>query len=163
MTQKKLFLLIAFLLTGVFLLACFFFRSSFFTYFSLSKSPAKKRPSLTLNNRRIFVEIAKTDTERRQGLSGHPPLTDDAGMLFIFDQPGNYGFWMKEMLFPLDFIFIDGDVVVDLVQNVPFPVSEEDPVTVRAKFPFDKVLEIKAGKGQEMGVEVGDKAVFDLP
>ena len=54
----------------------------------------------------IKVEIADTDAKRELGLSGHAPLSDTQGMLFVFDTPGIYSFWMKDMLFPLDIIWL---------------------------------------------------------
>lgn len=119
---------------------------------------ASSRPSLTLNGHQINLEIADNHTERQQGLSNHPPLTDNEGMLFVFDRPGDYGFWMKDMLFPLDFIYLNGNIVVDLIENVPAPQPGETPATVRAKSSFDKVLEVNAGLIAKIGVKVGDKA-----
>src|SRR5882672_5260542 len=52
---------------------------------------------------------ADTDALRTLGLSGHSPLAADEGMLFIFPAPGEYGFWMKDMLFPLDLVWIAAD------------------------------------------------------
>src|SRR5438094_9545272 len=60
-------------------------------------------PSVT-----VYVEVARTDAEREKGLGGHAPLGQYDGMLFIFDQPAPYAFWMKGMTFPLDMLWIDG-------------------------------------------------------
>lgn len=51
------------------------------------------------------VAIADTDEKRTKGLSGRDNLAQDQGMLFLFDKPGNYPFWMKDMRFPIDIIF----------------------------------------------------------
>ena len=49
----------------------------------------------------INVELALTNEERTQGLSGRGNLEKNEGMLFIFDVPGEYYFWMKDMNFQL--------------------------------------------------------------
>lgn len=57
----------------------------------------------------IIAEIADTKEKRGLGLSGRPALPADGGMLFVFDQPGNYGFWMKDMNFPIDIVWLDAN------------------------------------------------------
>jgi len=116
-----------------------------------------KEPYLVINNHQVLVEIADSPGEITQGLSGRESLAKDRGMLFLFPQPGNYPFWMKEMKFNLDFVFIKGQTVVDLVENVPFPQPGEPPQTVIAKEEFDKVLEVNQGLIKKMELEVGDQ------
>lgn len=54
------------------------------------------------------VEIAASDASRTQGLGDRPtPLTDQAGMLFVFDQERPLNFWMKRTLIPLGIIYFD--------------------------------------------------------
>lgn len=55
----------------------------------------------------LSLEVADTQALRTRGLSGHKPLTKDEGMLFAFPIDGRYGFWMKEMLFPIDIVWLD--------------------------------------------------------
>lgn len=66
------------------------------------------------------VEVADTFASRQLGLMNRPSLPQDAGMLFIFDTPGSYGFWMKNTLIPLDIIWMDETfVVVDTATMTP--------------------------------------------
>lgn len=116
-----------------------------------------KEPYLVINNHQVLVEIADSPGKITQGLSGRESLAKDRGMLFILPQPGNYPFWMKEMKFNLDFVFIKGQTVVDLVENVPFPQPGEPPQTLIAKEVFDKVLEVNQGLIKKMELEVGDQ------
>ena len=51
---------------------------------------------------KIKVELAITPEARAQGLSGRPSLSENEGVLFVFDKPDKYSFWMKNMNFPLD-------------------------------------------------------------
>jgi uncharacterized membrane protein (UPF0127 family) len=106
--------------------------------------------------------VADSPEEITQGLSSRESLAKDRGMLFLFPQPGNYPFWMKEMKFNLDFVFIKDQTVVDLVENVPFPQPGESPQTVIAKEEFDKVLEVNQGKVEEIGIKVGSQVEMFL-
>tara|TARA_Y100000310_G_C20667775_1_gene808567 strand:- start:1958 stop:2371 length:414 start_codon:yes stop_codon:yes gene_type:complete len=73
-----------------------------------------------IDGERIFVEIADSTKEREKGLQSRENLCDSCGMLFVFEEEGNYGFWMKDTLIPLDMIFINSDgVVVKLRHAVP--------------------------------------------
>lgn len=60
-----------------------------------------------LGGEMLLLEIADTDELRAKGLSGHKPLKSGEGMLFIFEQEGIYGFWMKDMNFPIDIAWLD--------------------------------------------------------
>ncbi|HRZ30119.1 MAG TPA: DUF192 domain-containing protein [Candidatus Paceibacterota bacterium] len=62
---------------------------------------------ITIAGKEFKLEIADTNEERQQGLSGRASLPRDTGLLFVFEQPGRYGFWMKEMNFPIDIVWLD--------------------------------------------------------
>lgn len=109
------------------------------------------------------VEIASTDEKRAQGLSGRASLGTDQGMLFLFDQKDYYPFWMKDMLIPLDFVWIDGDKIVDLTANVPPPLANSNYIPrFQSKAPVDKVLEINAGEIAKHSFEIGDTVNITL-
>jgi uncharacterized membrane protein (UPF0127 family) len=110
----------------------------------------------------LAIEIADTDAKRGKGLSLHKPLEDREGMLFLFDKKDTYGFWMKQMLFPLDFIWIDGATVVDLSENIPAPTSidSSDLPIYKPKVPVDKVLEVNAGFISKNGIKLGDTVTY---
>lgn len=125
-------------------------------------SPDKEKPHLVVNGHRIFVEIADSDLKRSQGLSGRNSLPENEGMLFVYDQLGLYSFWMKGMKFNLDFVFIKGQKVVDLVEDVPFPQSGEKPQIIGSSTEFDKVLEINQGMIEKLGLEIGNEIDFSF-
>jgi uncharacterized membrane protein (UPF0127 family) len=78
-----------------------------------------KGPYVIIAGVRLSVEVADTPAERGRGLSGREMLPENSGMLFVFDTPGRYGFWMYGMKFPLDIIWIDERLrVVYFVENV---------------------------------------------
>jgi uncharacterized membrane protein (UPF0127 family) len=68
----------------------------------------------------ITVEVASDDATREQGLMYRDHLADDRGMIFLFPQAGEYPFWMKNTLIPLDMIWIDGEHrIVHIAHDVP--------------------------------------------
>ncbi len=85
-------------------------------------------------------------------------------MLFVFEEPGVYPFWMIEMQFPLDFVWIGADcTVVDLTENVPLPQAGENPGDLpryRPAAPVQYVLEINAGEIESAGIDAGDAVAF---
>jgi uncharacterized membrane protein (UPF0127 family) len=121
-----------------------------------------EEPYVVINNQKIYVEIADSSEEKKQGLSGRESLAEDRGMLFIYPEPGQYSFWMKEMKFNLDFVFINDQKVVDLKEKIPFPKEGEEPQTIRAEAEFDKVLEINQGMIEKLGIKTGDEVVMPL-
>jgi len=73
-----------------------------------------------INSNRINVEVADNFEERAQGLMNRELLPENAGMLFIFENEGNYPFWMMNMKFNLDMIWINSNGrVVYLAKSVP--------------------------------------------
>ena len=106
----------------------------------------------------IQVEVVNTLETRARGLSGRKSLAENMGMLFVFDQSGKYGFWMKDMKFALDMIWIQDNTVIGFSENaVPEPgVSMWKLKMYHSPEPVDKVLEVNAGTVQKEGIKVGD-------
>lgn len=77
--------------------------------FSWVKSLNNERIIIKVGETAVRVDVADTDSERRQGLSGREELEDGNGLLFVFDRAGVYGFWMKDMNFAIDVIWIGED------------------------------------------------------
>lgn len=101
------------------------------------------------------IEYARTPEAQAQGLSGRAQIPPDYGMLFVFPAAGRYGFWMKDMLVPIDIIWIREDGVIvgreDSVSPDTYPKIFTPPEPVRA------VLEVRAGESRKLGYEVGTK------
>jgi uncharacterized membrane protein (UPF0127 family) len=100
------------------------------------------------------LERADTDASRALGLGKRDSLCDTCGMLFVFDAPGNQGFWMKDMRFPLDIIWLMDDQVVHVERRVS-PDSKE---VYRPSVVANQVLEVGAGMADTL--EVGERVVF---
>lgn len=109
------------------------------------------------------VEIAQSPDAMQIGLSGRPYMADSSGMLFVFEMPGMHNFWMKDMEFPLDFVWIDSDCLVsDLTENVSHIEDKgtADISTYSPSRPIKYVLEINAGISQTAGIQVGQRVRF---
>lgn len=112
-----------------------------------------------INGVNLNVEIADTQDKRAKGLGGRASLASDSGMLFVFTEPSKYSFWMKGLSFPLDFIWIRGDKVVSILQNVSPPVPGQQDSSLPLFQPsveVDKVLEVNAGVIARLDIKVGD-------
>ncbi|GAB4251769.1 MAG: hypothetical protein Kow00129_12650 [Thermoleophilia bacterium] len=106
----------------------------------------------------LTVEVADSQTEREKGLMFRRNLEDDHGMLFVFPQPADHGFWMKNTPLPLDMIFIDSSRRVAAIISGARPHSTE---VLRAGVPSRYVLEVNAGWAEEVGLRVGDQIIFE--
>ena len=119
--------------------------------------------TVTVGDASFTVELAATPEERFQGLSGRPNLAAGTGMLFVFEQEGSRSFWMKDMRFPLDMVWIDAQcLVVDITRNAPPPEPGQalsDLPTFGPSAPVVYVLEINAGES-EPGIRPGSRAAF---
>lgn len=112
-----------------------------------------KTKVVNINGHKLTVEVADTDALRSKGLSGRVSLQLNTGMLFVFPASSYYHFWMKEMKFPLDFIFIDKEKIVGLTENVQPPKSSTEILKIfTARKPFDKVIEINAGRIKSLNI-----------
>lgn len=104
----------------------------------------------------VKVEIVDDPGEMAKGLSGRESLEEDRGMLFVFAAPDQTAFWMKDMNFSLDIIWIKGDEIIDIAANLP-PLAGDYVATYQPRVPADYVLEVNAGFTAERGVKIGDK------
>lgn len=88
--------------------------------FVLLRHPQKPQgASVSYHGYTLPVSIADTPQALEKGLSGTAMLAPDTGMLFIFKTPGQYGFWMKDMQYPLDIIWLDSSFkIVHIEENV---------------------------------------------
>ena len=117
-------------------------------------------PVVTVGSAALTVELALTPAQRVQGLSGRPELARGTGMLFVYTQEGRHSFWMIDMNFPLDLVWISAQcTVIEITSNVPPPApgqtSAELPRYV-PETPVQYVLEVNAGDMESAGIQVGD-------
>lgn len=110
--------------------------------------------SVTIGRKKFSVEIADSDAERILGLSNRENIGPADGMLFVFEQPGRYGFWMKDVKFSLDIIWINDGRVVDFVELAP-PVSGVPATTYYPPIEIDRVLELPGGTVRRYNIDKG--------
>ena len=119
-------------------------------------------PTVSVGGATFSVELAVTSDEQQQGLSDRPSMDPGAGMLFVYDSPKGVVFWMKNMHFPLDILWIGADcTLVDFSRNVPPPApgtENSDLERYRSGADIQYVLEVNAGAAA--GMQVGNPVEF---
>jgi uncharacterized membrane protein (UPF0127 family) len=104
----------------------------------------------------IELEVATTPEQQALGLMFREQLPANRGMLFPFSQPRFPQFWMKNVLIPLDMIFLKEGVVQAVYFHVPG--CQQDPCPIYAPNRLaDQVIELAGGRAKELGVQVGDR------
>lgn len=155
--MKKILLVFALLLivTGA-----MFFTQNYLTGTKLSFY--KKNPIVTIGERNFKVVVAASQQEREVGLSETKSLQQDQGMIFLFEKPDYYPFWMKNMQFPIDIIYINNGTIVTIKNNAEPPKNKNESLTIYTPTaPSDKVLEIQAGLSKKYNFKNGDKVKYE--
>jgi len=116
-----------------------------------------------INNQVINVEIAQTVNQQVQGLSHRKSLAADSGMLFVFPDLRIRNFWMKDMEFPLDMIWIRDDTIIGFETNVLVPLANQQvlPVYISPR-EVNYVLEVNGGFAEKNKIQVGDNVTYKL-
>lgn len=106
----------------------------------------------------IQIERADTLATRTQGLSGRKSLAPDTGMLFVFEKADTYGFWMPDMYFAIDILWIDTQKKIIHIEKTVTP--ESYPKIFKPLIPAQYVLEVPAGFSDQHSIEIGDAVRF---
>jgi uncharacterized membrane protein (UPF0127 family) len=113
--------------------------------------------TVSIGDKKIQVEVAKTQKEKAKGLSGRKSLPEKQGMLFINEEPTKSSIWMKDMNFAIDIIWIDEN------QKVIGVEKEVSPDTYPARFRPSKavkyILEVNTGFVSRNNISVGSELV----
>lgn len=133
------------------------------SYLSISAlTSARDQKTVDLKGHKITLEIADSENEQRKGLSERDSLPKDKGMFFKFSQAATHTFWMKDMRFPIDIIFINGDKIVTIYENVQPETDKAENLSLYTPTePANKVIELNAGLAKEFGLKTGD--TINLP
>jgi|CXWK01.1.fsa_nt_gi uncharacterized membrane protein (UPF0127 family) len=116
------------------------------------------RTTLKIGQKLLKIDLANTPALRTLGLSGRGSLAPDHGMLFVFEKPDLHGFWMKEMNFSIDIIWIDASKKIVHIEERVSPESYPKIYIPDAQALF--VLEVPAGFVTENKIRVGDEVKF---
>lgn len=120
---------------------------------------SRGQPLITFNNKvPLRVDVVDTAEGRAQGLSGRERLGPTEGLLFVFPENDYHGFWMKDMLFPIDIIWIDNNfIIVDIERSVR---PDTFPRVFEPKVPARFVIETSANFTDSFSIEVGGFVTF---
>lgn len=142
----------------IFFIACIIVYA-ILNYFLLSNK--SNFQTLTINGQQIIVEMAKTKEQQIKGLANRNNLPVNQGMLFVFLEKQSPFFWMKDMKFPIDIIWLDNSKIVKIDKNIP-TISAEilNPQYYQPPMPINYVLEVNANFTSINNIKVGD--VIDL-
>ena len=123
---------------------------------NMDKQPLEmNEKTIHLNNQELTVEIADDPKEQSQGLSYRQSLSTNKGMLFVFPQPAMPSFWMKNMNFSLDIIWINEDnIIVEITKNIS---PDTFPKTFSPPSPIKYVLEVNSGWSNRNNIKINDK------
>ncbi|MCX6757298.1 MAG: DUF192 domain-containing protein [Candidatus Nomurabacteria bacterium] len=149
--KKSIFIIIS-------LVILFFILFFYYNISSIHSKPTSDQiavmDKVIISGQTIDVEISDTSAKRELGLSGHAPLLNNQGMFFVFDVPDKYAFWMKDMLFPLDIIWINSDMKVVYIEKNLEPNSY--PKLFSSNEDALYVLELNAGFSDKNNLQIGD-------
>lgn len=109
---------------------------------------------VTIGNVELKVVVADSDRERMNGLSNKESLGEGEGMLFVFEDPGFYGIWMKEMKFPIDIAWLDENKNIIYIEKEVSPDTYPKVFNSKSKAQF--VLEVNAGFFEKNKIKLGD-------
>lgn len=154
--MKKIFILYGVL--AVFVIILIIWRAGDFNL----HLPFLSNASAQINEQEMKILVAKSEEEKMIGLSNHRDLDDNTGMVFVFEEKGPYTFWMKNMQFPIDIIFIEDTTVVDIKKNAqPVTEGQANPPLYSPSSPVNYVLEVKAGVADKYNITTGSTITFE--
>lgn len=118
---------------------------------------------VTVGSATTTAEVVQSNEKKKLGLSMREKLDTGTGMLFAFNNPGpcpnSCSFWNKDMLFPIDIVWIYNDKVVDLYEHLPSYAEQKD-FTVTPKTQVNFILEVPDGFIKTNNIKIGDTVIY---
>lgn len=130
-----------------------------------AQTQKKESTQVTIKDLVIQAKISDETKEHQSGLADYSSLALGDGMIFVFDKSASYVFWMKDVEFAIDILWIDeAKKIVDIAPNVPPEPNkgEKDLTRYKPKSDAKYVLEINAGLSALHNLQIGDQVAFDL-
>jgi uncharacterized membrane protein (UPF0127 family) len=121
-------------------------------------NPSRQTTILDFRGQQRTLLVAQTSQQLETGLGGRASLPLNEGMLFIFDTPAVQCFWMKDMHFPLDIIWLNASKEVIYIQPDVSPNTY--PQSFCPPFPAQYVIELNNGQVRTLGLVVGNRLEF---
>lgn len=142
------------------------FLTFIFTMSTSPYSPRVRQATVELGGQEFHIDIADTPALAKRGLGGRRSLGENEGMIFFFSSPARYIFWMKDMLIPIDIIWVRNHRVVGVVADAkpPSPATPDEALErFQAPEAADTVIEIQAGSAAKLGVRNGQEVRIVVP
>lgn len=130
------------------------------SFFLLHSYHQNNEKLLKINGTKIVIEIATSSQEKQKGLCCRDSLPENQGMLFVYEKPGNYRFWMKDTRIPLDMYWISSEKKIVHIEDNVQPESYKK--SFGTDIPSQYVLETNAGFAKKHNIRVGDTVEFDI-
>jgi uncharacterized membrane protein (UPF0127 family) len=127
---------------------------------SSCKSQYRHDTSVAIGDNKINAEVVQSDQDKEQGLSGRSCIREDQGMLFVFKESDKYDFWMKDMKFAIDIIWLNESKQAVKVEPNITPATY--PKTFVNERPAMYVLELRATRAQQLNIVEGSQLQFNL-
>lgn len=124
------------------------------------QSPRPQTAQVEIGGVVLTAEIARSTEQQARGLSGRDGLAENQAMLFPYNDYQTRVFWMKEMRFPIDIIWIRDEEVVGVEYSVPAPTTT-DLTRYPSPQPVNYVLEVPAGWAVERNLQIGSSVKLD--
>lgn len=133
-----------------------------FLFLIFSKVNSEQKTTKVCYQSHCFeAELAKTKAEKRKGLKERKNLDKDKAMLFSYPQERKLSFWMKDVLIPLDIIWLSKNKEVIKIKHKAQPCKSEPCPAFKPKAKSQYVLEIKGGRAKEIGLKKGKELNFN--
>jgi uncharacterized membrane protein (UPF0127 family) len=113
---------------------------------------------LKIDDNKFTVSLADTNALRTRGLSNTQNLPQQTGLLFVFEDADIHGFWMKDMNYDIDIIWISTENEVVYIQHSATPESYPKVFSPNKQALY--VLEVNSGEAKKSDIKIGDTIVF---
>lgn len=124
-------------------------------YFLVSNLKA----DIIIDNNVFNTEVVFFEWDKNKGLGDRKELKENKGMFFFYFNKDIKYFWMKDMQFPIDILWVNGNKIVNISENVPIYTNEEI-TRMNSVYPIDKVIELKAGTVSKYGIKINDEVKY---
>ncbi|MDH4248539.1 MAG: DUF192 domain-containing protein [Deltaproteobacteria bacterium] len=129
----------------------------------VAAAPGMAQAEVVISGKTLHLEIADTPELQARGLGGRKSLAPDQGMLFVYAERSRQRFWMLDMRFAIDIIWLDNGRVVHIEHQVPPPAPGTTPADLPTYEPAadaNLVLELAAGRAKSLGLKIGQRLDF---
>ncbi len=118
-----------------------------------------KQTKVKINNQAIYLEIADQPLKQIEGLSNRKTLAANSGMLFVYPDKNFRSFWMKDMNFSLDIIWINDDKIVGINKNLA-PEGNQPTRSYKSPVPVNYVIEVNSGFTDKYNIKIDDYVIY---